>query len=202
MTPAIPPVNGSAPQSFTIAKSPFTPDPSSGLFGVRGGGFGGFGSSSDFGQTTGQKGLFGTIPSTQSGAKGATGSVFDQTTKDSSSPFGTAQTPNPASFGSSSRPFGPLGPSVVFNPVTSQESPFGFGMPKSTTSGVNGDSRGTGTVPFRPYTERDPPNSFQMSHYQSISFREPYRKSSFEVSTGLEHSRSGILTLTVNRSYD
>ena len=63
-TTAIPQVNGSAPLLFTSAKTPSTSVPSSGNFG--GSGFGGFGRSSDSGQSTGQGGLFGPVPSTQS----------------------------------------------------------------------------------------------------------------------------------------
>lgn len=162
-------------------------------------GTGGFGAaatnSSPFGQP--QKPLFGASTTTTSG-----GGLFGggTATAGSSSGFGGFGTNNNNNAGSSlfgSTPKPAFGNSTtgggLFGGGNTQSSGFGannnqqtgaFGAPISSVLGANsvGECQGTGNTPFTAYTEKEGTGAMT-NHFQSISFMQPYKNFSFEVST-------------------
>lgn len=180
-------------------------------------GTGGFGSaatnSSPFGQP--QKPLFGASTTTTSGgglfgggtatAGSSTGfGGFGNTNNNSSgnSLFGTTSKP---AFGSSN-----TGGSL-FGGGNTQNTGFGannnqqtgaFGAPISSALGVNNaECQGTGNTPFTAYTEKEGTGAMT-NHFQSISFMQPYKNFSFEVSTPRYYTKSIAYILTYTRNYE
>lgn len=68
-------------------------------------------------------------------------------------------------------------------PITS----FGPAPISSALGGTLAECQGTGSTPFQAYTEKESGNN-TTNHFQSISFMQPYKNYSFEVSKySLEH---------------
>lgn len=63
----------------------------------------------------------------------------------------------------------------AFGSNTTNTATTGFGASNSAVS----SNTGTGSVPFQAWTEREPTGNVT-SHYQSITFQEPYKNKSFE----------------------
>ena len=128
--------------------------PSSGF-----GGGGGFGQTANntsapaFGAAGSSGGLFGAAKPAATGF-GSGGSIFGGN---------NAAAPAPGGFGAAAPAAGGFGASG------------GFGGAAQTTSQNNG----TGSVPFAPHVEKDAASSSN-SHYQSITFQQPYQNYSFE----------------------
>ena len=106
------------------------------------------------------------------GASTNTGSsIFGGANK---SAFGGSGTTGGSIFGTSGGGFG----------TSSNATTGAFGAPASSALGAAAtlQSEGTGSSPFHAFTEKETGNS-QTTHYQSISFMQPYQKYSFEVSS-------------------
>ncbi|KAG9730868.1 hypothetical protein KCU59_g12630, partial [Aureobasidium melanogenum] len=171
------------------------PAAGSNLFGssTTGGGFGGFGASNNATATSApfgaaNKPAFGApAPATGGGifGGGASSGTFGNTAA-TSSPFGGA-TSNTSGFGSgntgglfgAAKPattgFGGFGGSTATQPAanTFGASTTGFGATAQPTN------NGTGSTPFSAFIEKDNAANTN-SHYQSITFMQPYQAFSFE----------------------
>ena len=99
--------------------------------------------------------------------------------------FGGSGTTGGGIFGTSGGGFG-----------TSNNATTGaFGAPASSALGATAtlQSEGTGSTPFHAFTEKETGNS-QTTHYQSISFMQPYQKYSFEVGGACLRTDSPIMS--------
>lgn len=89
--------------------------------------------------------------------------------------------------GASTGGFGSNAATGSSNPFASNTSTGGFGAAANTTAtpgfgasnNAVSNNTGTGSVPFQAWTEREPTGNV-VSHYQSITFQEPYKNKSFE----------------------
>ncbi|KAH0311177.1 hypothetical protein KCU71_g7785, partial [Aureobasidium melanogenum] len=173
------------------------PTTGSNLFGssTTGGGFGGgFGASNN--NATATSAPFGSANKPAFGAPAATGGIFGGGASSgtfgnqaaTSSPFGGA-TSNATGFGS-----GNAGGSTMFGAAKPATTSFGgFGSSTTTQQPANTfgastqgfgataqpTNNGTGSTPFSAFIEKDNASSTN-SHYQSITFMQPYQAFSFE----------------------
>ena len=139
--------------------------------------------------STSTSGLFGSTPSTSTPAFGGFGG--NSTSNTSGGLFGAANKP---AFGATQSSGGSLfgGGSVFGSPANQTTS--AFGAPLSSALGSNSaECQGTGSTPFSAYTEKEGTGS-QMNHFQSISFMQPYRNFSFEVSIKIKTEDKSLKT--------
>lgn len=101
--------------------------------------------------------------------------------------FGATTGNNMFGGGAATTGFGASNTAASSNPFASNTNT-GFGASNAATTNNNtgfgannavGSNTGTGSVPFQAWTEREPTGSMT-SHYQSITFQEPYKNKSFE----------------------
>ena len=89
--------------------------------------------------------------------------------------FGAQQGTSGSLFGGGSNTFG----STDSQPTTA----FGGGPLSSALASNSTECQGTGSTPFQAYVEKEGTGN-QTNHYQSITFMQPYKNFSFEVSCG------------------
>lgn len=110
--------------------------------------------------------------------------------------------PNKPAFGGSSTPGGGLfggGAGATGFGAQNTQPTSAFGAPLGSALGVNSaDCQGTGSTPFQAYTEKEGQTN-QTNHFQSISFMQPYKNFSFEVSSFSVTRLMAILILGRNR---
>lgn len=100
--------------------------------------------------------------------------------------FGATTGNNMFGGGAATTGFGANNTAAASNPFASNTST-GFGASNAVATNNTGfgannavsNNTGTGSVPFQAWTEREPTGSVT-SHYQSITFQEPYKNKSFE----------------------
>lgn len=69
-----------------------------------------------------------------------------------------------------------------FGSTNNQQQTGAFGAPISSALGTNNaECQGTGSTPFSAYTEKEGTGNTN-NHFQSVSFMQPYKNFSFEVS--------------------
>lgn len=134
--------------------------------------------------STGGNGLFGggtaTAPST--GGFGGFGSTTNNNNNTSTGGlFGSTQKPAFGGGNTGGGLFGNTGGG--FGTTNNQQQTGAFGAPISSALGANNaECQGTGSTPFLAYTEKEGTGSMN-NHFQSVSFMQPYKNFSFEVST-------------------
>ena len=133
--------------------------------------------------STSSGGLFGSTPSTSTPAFGGFGG--SNTSNTSGGLFGASNKP---AFGGTQPSGGSLfGGGSGFGSQTNQTTS-AFSAPLSSALGSNSaECQGTGSTPFQAYTEKEGTGS-QMNHFQSISFMQPYKNFSFEVSLEIKEA--------------
>ena len=130
--------------------------------------------------TTSGGSLFGSTPSAGTSTFGGFGA--NTTGSTSGGLFGAAN--KPAFGGAQTSSGGSLfgGGTGGFGSQTSQPTS-AFGAPLSSALGPNNaECQGTGSTPFQAFTEKEGTGN-QTNHFQSISFMQPYKNFSFEVSS-------------------
>ncbi len=132
--------------------------------------------------------MFGSNTATASNSSGF-GGFGGNTANTGGSLFGGASKPafgaqQPSTGGSL---FG--GGSNAFGSNNQTTGAFGAAAPSSTALATNvAECQGTGSTPFQAFSEKDTPSGTQTNHFQSITFMQPYKNYSFEVS---HHRRDG-----------
>lgn len=171
-------------------ESPWQISNSNGLgFGATGSTSSPFGGTTTFGTNTSSGGgMFGSNTATASNSSGF-GGFGGNTANTGGSLFGGASKPafgaqQPSTGGSL---FG--GGSNAFGSNNQTTGAFGAAAPSSTALATNvAECQGTGSTPFQAFSEKDTPSGTQTNHFQSITFMQPYKNYSFEVS---HHGRDG-----------
>lgn len=118
-------------------------------------------------------GLFGSKPAATTGGFGSTntGSIFGGGANNTTTGFGSNNTSTPAFGGGAT-----AGTSFGGSNTNTTAGGFGSGFGANTTAQTN---NGTGGTPFQAFQEKDGATS-QTSHYQSLTFQQPYQNKSFE----------------------
>lgn len=140
------------------------------------------GTTSGFGANTSSGGgLFGSNTAT-SGTSTGFGGFGSTNTNTGGGLFGGANKP---AFGSQQPSTGGSlfgGGSNTFGSSNNQTTSAFGGAPISSALGNVPECQGTGSTPFQAYTEKEGAAPNQTNHYQSITFMQPYKNYSFEVS--------------------
>ena len=123
--------------------------------------------------TDSEAGLFGNKPATTTGGFGSTntGSIFGGGANNTSTGFGATNTTSTPAFGGAAS----TGGFGATNTNTTTGGFGGFGASNNTAQTNNG----TAGTPFQAFQEKDGATT-QTSHYQSITFQQPYQNKSFE----------------------
>ena len=140
------------------------------------------GNSSGFGSNTSTGGgLFGGNTAT-SGTSTGFGGFGGGTSNNTGSLFGGGNRPAFGAQQPSSNSGALFGGSNAFGSSNNQTTS-AFGAPLSSALGNNNaECQGTGSTPFQAFTEKEGATGNQTNHFQSISFMQPYKNFSFEVS--------------------
>lgn len=138
--------------------------------------------------TTSSSSLFGNTTATAGTSSAFGGFGGNNTNSNTSSLFGAASKP---AFGGSNASGGSIfGGGTGGNTFGASNNPptSAFGAPLSSAlGGGNVECQGTGSTPFQPHTEKES-GSTVSNQYQSISFMQPYKNFSFEVSIQTAHN--------------
>ena len=149
-----------------------------------------------FGNNTASSGsMFGNTTATAGSSSGFSGFGATNTNNSSGGLFGGASKP---AFGSANTSggsiFGGGSGGNAFGSSNNQPTTGFGGAPISSALGGNlAECQGTGSTPFQAYTEKESGNN-TTNHFQSISFMQPYKNYSFEVSKKEQYIRWTILT--------